>query len=109
MKDLHPVGALLKSILGSMGLERVELTLTLMEEWDDIAGSPWVGASNPIVVKDGDAAQAASSQEIRRAVHQVFEGYGQEGGYIMSACDHFFETPPDNREAFAAAARECVY
>ena len=54
MKDLHPVGALLKSILGSMGLDRVQLTLTLMEEWDDLAGSPWVGASNPLVVKDGE-------------------------------------------------------
>lgn len=61
MKDLHPVGALLKSILGSMGLERVELTLALMEEWDDIAGSPWVGASNPIVVKDGELIVEATS------------------------------------------------
>ena len=61
MKDLHPVGALLKSILGSMGLERVQLTLTLMEEWDDLAGSPWVGASNPLVVKDGELIVEATS------------------------------------------------
>ena len=36
-------------------------------------------------------------------------GYGRDGGYICSASDHFFETPPGNLRVFAEAARECVY
>jgi hypothetical protein len=39
----------------------------------------------------------------------LFEKVGQDGGYICSCSDHFFETPVENITAFAAAARECVY
>ena len=35
--------------------------------------------------------------------------YTPRGGYICSLSDHFIETPPEHLEAFARAARECVY
>ena len=47
--------------------------------------------------------------EIRAEVRRLFEGFGPDGGYIMSASDHFFETPVENLQAYAAAARECRY
>jgi hypothetical protein len=46
---------------------------------------------------------------VRAEVHRLFEAAGQGGGYICSACDHFFDTPPENLAAFADAGRECVY
>ena len=46
---------------------------------------------------------------IRKKVFELFEKVGHEGGYICSLSDHFFETAPEKLEAFAAAARECVY
>ncbi|MCC6127118.1 MAG: hypothetical protein IT426_19325 [Pirellulales bacterium] len=46
---------------------------------------------------------------IRAKVHELFEKVGYEGGFICSASDHFFETPPENIVAFANAARECIY
>lgn len=48
-------------------------------------------------------------ERIRAAVHELFEKVGSRGGYICSLSDHFFETPPEHLEAFARAARECVY
>lgn len=48
-------------------------------------------------------------EKIRAEVQRLFAGFGVDGGYIMSACDHFFETPPDNLCIFAQAARECTY
>lgn len=48
-------------------------------------------------------------EEIRQKVHRLFEGFGKDGGYIMSASDHFFETSPANLKTFANAAKECVY
>lgn len=48
-------------------------------------------------------------EQIRAEVRRLFEQAGQGGGYICSACDHFFETPPENLQAYADAARECVY
>ena len=50
-----------------------------------------------------------SAAEIRAAVRQLFEKVGYEGGYICSCADHFFETAPEKLQAFADAARECVY
>ena len=50
-----------------------------------------------------------SAEEIRREVHRLFEGFGRDGGYILSASDHFFDTPKDNLLAYARAARECTY
>jgi len=50
-----------------------------------------------------------TKQRIRDEVHRLFEGFGSHGGYILSASDHFFETPVENLIAFADAAKECTY
>ena len=50
-----------------------------------------------------------TAEEIRAEVFRLFEGFGKNGGYIMSASDHFFETPVENLKIYAAAAKECVY
>ncbi|HNQ89452.1 MAG TPA: uroporphyrinogen decarboxylase family protein [Verrucomicrobiota bacterium] len=50
-----------------------------------------------------------SPEAIRSEVHRLFRGFGPEGGYILSACDHFFDAPPDHLRVMAEAARECVY
>jgi len=42
-------------------------------------------------------------------VQRLFEGFGRDGGYILSLSDHFFHTPPDNLRIYADAAKECVY
>jgi uroporphyrinogen decarboxylase len=47
--------------------------------------------------------------DIRAMVFKLFEKVGPEGGYILSCCDHFFETPPENLRIYAEAARECRY
>ncbi|MCX7427037.1 MAG: hypothetical protein NTW96_15610 [Planctomycetia bacterium] len=47
--------------------------------------------------------------QIRAEVRRLFEGFGRDGGYILSASDHFFDAPVENLEAFAEAARECAY
>jgi len=48
-------------------------------------------------------------EQIRREVRRLFEGFGPDGGYILSASDHFFDTPPDHLRAYAEAAKECTY
>jgi len=55
------------------------------------------------VVTDG------TPQEIRAMVHKLFETVGANGGYVCSLSDHFFDTPPENLQVYADAARECVY
>jgi len=50
-----------------------------------------------------------SPGDVRETVHELFEKVGQDGGYICSACDHFFDVPPENLRAMGEAARECTY
>jgi uroporphyrinogen-III decarboxylase len=50
-----------------------------------------------------------SDDGIRRMVFTLFEKVGYDGGYILSCADHFFTTPPEKLQAYADAARECVY
>ncbi len=52
---------------------------------------------------------SGTPEQIRAEVHRLFEGFGRDGGYIMSASDHFFDAPVQNLRVFADAARECVY
>lgn len=48
-------------------------------------------------------------EKIQKEVHKLFETFGKDGGYIMSACDHFFEAPVENLKAYVKSARECKY
>lgn len=50
-----------------------------------------------------------TKEQIRAEVRRLFEGFGKDGGYILSVSDHFFETPVENLKIYAEAARECVY
>lgn len=52
---------------------------------------------------------SGTTEDVRREVHRLFEGFGPQGGYICSASDHFFEAPVENLIAFARAGRDCVY
>ena len=50
-----------------------------------------------------------TKEQIRAEVHRLFDGFGRDGGYVLAASDHFFETPAENIHAYAEAARECTY
>ena len=50
-----------------------------------------------------------SPAEIRAEVRRLFEGFGRDGGYILSMSDHFFEMPPQKLKMYADAAHECIY
>jgi hypothetical protein len=42
-------------------------------------------------------------------VEDLFSTFGRNGGYVMSASDHFFHVPRQNLAHYAAAARACTY
>lgn len=53
--------------------------------------------------------EEATPEEIRKETARLFDVFGRDGGYILSACDHFFKAPPENLRAFAEAAKEFRY
>lgn len=50
-----------------------------------------------------------TKDQIRDKVVELFQKVGSEGGYICCLSDHFFETPLENLQILADAAKECVY
>jgi len=52
---------------------------------------------------------SGTAQQIRAEVRRLFDGFGRDGAYILSASDHFFDAPAENLRVFAEAARECAY
>lgn len=48
-------------------------------------------------------------EQIRAEVHDRFRTLGAGGGYIASPSDHFFDTSGENLQAYADAAKECLY
>lgn len=53
--------------------------------------------------------ETGTRQEIEAETERLFKRFGQDGGYILSACDHFFEVPPQNLKYFAEAAKGFIY
>lgn len=50
-----------------------------------------------------------TTEQICNEVGRLFEIYGRDGGYVMSASDHFFDVSVENLKAYANAARQFVY
>lgn len=53
--------------------------------------------------------ESGTKDIIQKEVERLYENFGQEGGYILSACDHFFEVPPENLKIFAEAGKRIRY
>jgi uroporphyrinogen-III decarboxylase len=86
---------------------------------------PGVGGNitDPAVVRDAFAGHVAmiggmdqfnvlttgTPDVIRDEVFRLFEGFGRDGGYLLSTSDHFFDTPIEHLKAYALAAQACVY
>jgi uroporphyrinogen decarboxylase len=50
-----------------------------------------------------------SPEQTRLAVRRLFEAAGQNGGYVLSPSDHFFEADEALLHAFAEEAHACLY
>ncbi len=50
-----------------------------------------------------------TKEQIEAEVGRLFDVFGRDGGYILSACDHFFDAPPEHLKIFAAAAQNYTY
>jgi uroporphyrinogen decarboxylase len=48
-------------------------------------------------------------EETRAMVKRNFMDAGQDGGYILSPSDHFFDANPENIKAYADEAKKCIY
>ena len=48
-------------------------------------------------------------EQVRAETFRLFDALGPGGGFMLSACDHFFDAPVENLRAFAEAGHACLY
>jgi uroporphyrinogen-III decarboxylase len=53
--------------------------------------------------------EQGTPETARRLVFECFEATKDNAGYILAPSDHFFYGDPANLQAFADAAKECLY
>ena len=51
--DLEGMGDALRRVVGRLGMGDLDVLLELREEWDDLAGPPWAGASRVVGIERG--------------------------------------------------------
>lgn len=55
MKDeLNRIDGDVRRVLGRLGLRDVDVMLRLRDEWDELAGAPWAGVSQPLGLQGGE-------------------------------------------------------
>ena len=52
--DLHRIDGDVRRALSRLGLGEVETMLHLRDDWDDLAGPPWAGVSQPLGLQGGE-------------------------------------------------------
>ena len=52
-RDLEGLGAGLRRLVGRLGIGDLDILLELRDEWDEIAGPPWSGASRVVAIERG--------------------------------------------------------
>lgn len=60
-RDLEPFSEALEGIFGRLGIPLPEVQAQLRAEWDDLAGKPWAGRSQPRVIRDRTLVVEANS------------------------------------------------
>ena len=124
-RALHDIG--LKATYHTCGGQMHLLDLIVRNETDasETLAPPGTGGNvaEPAKVRQAFAGRVAmiggmdqlniltdgTKEQIGAEVRRLFEGFGRDGGYVLSCSDHFFETPRENLVAYAEAARQCTY
>lgn len=74
--------------------------------WQDAC---YLHGTEEMIMAAFDKPEWVHDEAVRKEVFRLFEAFGKNGGYIMSASDHFFQVPKENLKAYAEAAWECGY
>jgi hypothetical protein len=64
MSRLEAMDALLVTALRNLGIERFDVVLQLIAEWETLTPEPWCSQSSPVLLKDGELVVEAQSTQV---------------------------------------------
>ncbi len=103
MSRLEAMGDLVAKALKNLGVERLDVMLSLVADWDDFAPEPWRSHAAPLLLKGGellveaDAAQAVSL--LRYAVGDLLRSLDERFGEGVVGSVRVQSPPPAGRRA----------
>ena len=101
MSRLEPMAGLVGKALKSLGIERFDVMLSLVAEWEDVAPEPWRTHATPLLLKGGELlVEAASSQAVsllRYAVGDLMRSLDIRFGEGIVASVRVQAPPPSGR------------
>lgn len=54
MTGLEPMGGMIGGALRKLGLERLDVVLALLDEWEELAPDPWRQHARPVLLRGGE-------------------------------------------------------
>jgi hypothetical protein len=65
---------LISRALRNLGIDHLEVIMTLTEEWGNVAPEPWCSHSTPLLLKDGELLVEADSPQAVRLLRYAIGG-----------------------------------
>lgn len=72
-RDIPSFGDALGPLLARLGVADMSVMTDLVERWDELAGSPWAGASTPQILRHGELVVEASTTAAVRMLRYASE------------------------------------
>lgn len=101
MSRLESLSALVASTLKNLGIERLDVMVSLVAEWEQVTQEPWRTHATPMLLKGGELLVEASSPQavslLRYAVGDLMRSLDERYGEGTVASVRVQSPPPAGR------------
>jgi hypothetical protein len=101
MSRLESMDALLVNALRNLGIERLDVMLKMVAEWETLTPEPWCSHSNPVLLKGGELVVEARSAQVvsllRYAVGDLLRTLDERFGEAVVGSVRVQSPPPSRR------------
>ncbi|MDH3259382.1 MAG: DUF721 domain-containing protein [Acidimicrobiia bacterium] len=101
MSRLESMDGLVARALKNLGIERLDVMLSLVNEWEELTPEPWSSHATPLLLKGGELlVEAASSQAVtllRYAVGDLLRRLDERFGVGVVGSVRVQSPPPRTR------------
>jgi hypothetical protein len=103
MSRLEPMGGLVARALKNLGVERLDVMLSLVADWEELTPEPWRSHATPLLLKGGELLVEADSPPavslLRYAVGDLLRSLDQRFGEGVIGSVRVQSPPPAGRRA----------
>lgn len=103
MSRLESMGGLVAQALKNLGIERLDVMLSLVSDWDKITPEPWCSHATPLLLKGGELLVEATSPQtvslLRYAVGDLLRSLDERFGVGVVGTVRVQSPPPAGRRS----------